>query len=452
MNKGINSVSLRDRTDQLMLSLYQCSRGKLHQTLVANYRIADAFRRSNGANTEMDQRLISSLACGFWRLSLLLPDRLVWVFSGVLFSLASLPELLWSSLKLHTDAFSRQGAPDGHILLLRTGVANEPKIARWIENELKAKVLMLQYNENTAPRIAGLAHLPLLLSVHAKLCFGVIKDIRQLLASSQLASDTRKFLVPVWLTLIARQAKDLSWHHAWAKTQLAGQDYEALYFTMNYSCEHAFMQALPALPATYVEHGFPRRDLPPLPCTQYVYSKGYAEYLWKFDPSLEVRIIGLDYFDKGDVTPSKTIVLASLQDWPQFGIDKVRDAMNTALAAAREGGWKLVFRTRRYDTDAFYLALSAGWDEISDAGEESFDTCLKRTGAAMVWTTWSTAVLDAAALGVTATAFVTPELDEFFITDLHEFARVVDSPLKLSELCRELKQGHQDSGSRQVPV
>jgi hypothetical protein len=98
---------------------------------------------------------------------------------------------------------------------------------------------------------------------------------------------------------------------------------------------------------------------------------------------------------------------------------------NQALAAARKEGWKLVFRTRGYDTDAFANALDGPWDEISRADNESFHECLKRTRPAMVWTTWSSAILDACASSVTSVAFVTADMNNHFIADVEAFALVI---------------------------
>ena len=41
---------------------------------------------------------------------------------------------------------------------------------------------------------------------------------------------------------------------------------------------------------------------------------------------------------------------------------------------------------------------------------------------AQIWTTWSTAILDARAAGLDAVAFVTPSLEDHFIADLEPFA------------------------------
>ncbi|MDB4304087.1 hypothetical protein N9934_04800, partial [Desulfosarcina sp.] len=154
----------------------------------------------------------------------------------------------------------------------------------------------------------------------------------------------------------------------------------------------------------------------------------------------DVQVIGLEYFHKGKIEPTQTIVIATLQNWPQYKIDGVKDIFNQALAAARGAGWKLVFRTRAYDTDAFSSALNGPWDEISLAKQESFTECLERIRPAMVWTTWSTAILDAQAMGVSPVAFVTPDIDKYFIADIGAFAHVVmPNNAGLSELITGLE-------------
>jgi hypothetical protein len=433
--------STTERVDHLMRDLYRRSRGQLHQTLLADYSIADAYRNYLDPGYPVSNRLVVRAARTSWRiLKSLMGARYAAHFGGVLWMIAGIPELMTHCLKLHPGAYTRQGAPNARQILLRTGVANEPLIARWIERREHEPVVMLQYNDKVKKRLSSLRHLPRLFHVHITLCLRAIREISRISKEPLLSPQELDAIVPAWFVLLARQAKSISWNHVWAETTLWRRSPVRLYFTMNYANENAFRLAFPEVPAAYVEHGFPRRDLPPLPCTQYVYSDGYAGYLQSFDGSLDVEVIGLDYFDKGEIDPTKTIVVASLQDWPQYNIERDKDKLNAALDEARRTGWKLVFRTRRYDTDAFANALKGPWDEISKAGEETFHECLTRTRPAMVWTTWSTAVLDARAQNVTPVAFTTPDLDDYFISDLDSFAFVVSADVAQQKLFHSLQQ------------
>jgi hypothetical protein len=429
------------RVDHLMRDLYRRSQGRLHQTLLADYSIADAYRNHLAPSYPVSNRPIVRVARTSWRiLKGLVGVRYAAQLGGALWMITGIPALAARGLKLHPGAYTRQGDPGSKLVLLRTGVANEPLIARWIERREHEPVVMLQYNDKAGTRLSSLRYLPRLLQVHITLCLQTIREISRITKETHLNTQELDALVPSWFVLLARQAMSISWNHVWAETNLKQQPPQRLYFTMNYANENAFRLALPQVPAAYVEHGFPRRDLPPLPCAQYVYSHGYANYLQSFDNSLNVEVIGLDYFDKGEVDPTKTIVVASLQDWPQYKIERDKDKFNAALDEARRTGWKLVFRTRRYDTDAFADALKGPWDEISKAADETFHECLTRTRPAMVWTTWSTAVLDARAQNVTPVAFTSPDLDDYFISDLNTFAFVVRTDEAQQKLFHSLQQ------------
>jgi hypothetical protein len=429
------------RVDHLMRDLYRRGRGQLHQTLLADYSVADAYRNYLDPSYPVSSRPIVRAARASWHiLKSLVGARYAAKLGGALWMATGMPELVTHCLKLHASAYTRQGDPNSRLVLLRTGVANEPLIARWIERREHEPVVMLQYNDKAEMRLSSLRHLPRLLQVHITLCLQTIREITRITKEAHLSAQELDALGPAWFVLLARHARSISWNHVWAETNLKQQPPQRLYFTMNYANENAFRLAFPEVPAAYVEHGFPRRDLPPLPCMQYVYSDGYAAYLQSFDDSLDVEVIGLGYFDKGEIEPTKTIVVASLQDWPQYKIERDKDKLNAALDEARRTGWKLVFRTRSYDTDAFANAMKGPWDEISKAGDETFHECLTRTRPAMVWTTWSTAVLDARAQNVTPVAFTTPALDDYFVSDLDSFAFVVSADESQQKLFHSLQQ------------
>lgn len=451
MNQGYAPSPITQQVDGLMRGLYRRSRGQLHQTLLADFSIADAYRNHLDPSYPASSRPIVRATRASWRiLRKLVGAQNAARVGGVLWMMIGIPELVVHCLRLHRDAYIRQGDADARHVLLRTGVSNEPLIARWIAQRENAPVVMLQYNDSAKRKLYSLRHFPGLLKAHMSLCLGTIKDISRLIQDSHLRAQELDALGPAWFVLLARCAMNISWNHCWAKACLADEEVKSLYFTMNYANENAFRLALSAVPAAYVEHGFPRRDIPPLPCKQYVYSDGYAAYMKSFEPSLDVETIGLGYFDKGEIEPTKTIVVASLQDWPQYKIERVKDIFNAALNEARRNGWKLVFRTRRYDTDAFANALNGPWDEISKAGEESFQQCLTRTNPAMVWTTWSTAVLDARAQSIIPVAFVTPDLDDYFISDLEAFAFVVATDETFQQLHNSLRQASANAAMKQL--
>ena len=299
---------------------------------------------------------------------------------------------------------------------------------------------MLQAKDSPQSRVTCLRRLPRLVRVHAGLCLAALRDMDALVGGGVVGETACESVVPAWFVLLGRRSLAVSWNYVWATVFLGARPPRRIYFTMNHSNENAFRLALPGAAAAYVEHGFPRRDIPPLPCSQYVYSEAYARYLRAFDDTLDISVIGLAYFERGRIEPTRTIVIASLQDWPRFRVAQVAKAFNAALASARELGWSVVFRTRSYDADAFARALDGPWDDVSHVHEETFQECLARCRPAMVWTTWSTAVLDAAAQGVAAVAFVTADFCDHFIADLDAFTFVVAREDALQLLAAALRE------------
>ena len=433
--------SISAQVDILMRALHRRSRGSLQQTLVADYSVADSFRASLDPVSADEPRPVVRAARLSWTILQRIFGRRagLWL-GGLLWSATSLPAVIRRSLHLHAEAFAIEGALEGGRILLRTGVANEPRIARWIETTEGGSVAMLQAKDSPKSRVACLRHLPRLARVHARLCVAAIGDMDALLGAGAVGVTASESVVPAWFVLLGRRSVAVSWNYVWASAFLGARPPRRIYFTMNHSSENAFRLALPGAAATYVEHGFPRRDIPPLPCAQYVYSEGHARYLRTFDETLEISVIGLAYFERGRIEPKRTIVIASLQDWPRFRIAQVAKVFNAALAKARELGWSLVFRTRSYDSDAFARALDGPWDDMSHVHEETFQECLARCRPAMVWTTWSTAVLDAAAQGVAAVAFVTADFGDHFIADLEAFAFVVPRVDSLDLLAAALRE------------
>lgn len=415
-----------DVVDDFMRRLYTQSKGKIHQVLVADYLLGNRLRHSIYNSYPVSRRPVELATKFTWLLfSQLVGPRialrinaLIWVFIG-------LPSLFFSCLKMHSGSFSWEGASDASIVLLRTGVSNEPRIAKWAQAREGGSVSMLSLNGEASWRLSALRFLPMLFKVHFKVCHGALADMIQLVENNTISKHELTFSGPAWMIQLCSRAKNISWSYLLAKTYLLKNSPSHLYFTMNSSYESGFMHALRGTQATYVEHGFPLRDIPPLVCRQFVYSDAYRRYLLSFDQSLDAKTIGLEYFPNAQIEPRKIIVVASLQDWAQFTILQVKDLFNDALEFARKHGWKIVFRTRTYDTDAFAIALNGPWDNISEAKDESFEQCLERVRPDMVWTTWSTAVLDATAKGVRSVAFATEELNNYFVLDLADFATVI---------------------------
>jgi hypothetical protein len=213
---------------------------------------------------------------------------------------------------------------------------------------------------------------------------------------------------------------------------------------MNYAIENAFMLALPTVESAYIEHGFPRRGIPPLACRQFVYGANYADYLRTFDQGLNIEKIGISYFDRREISPTRSIVIASLQDWPNFKFSEVQPLFLAALQLARTLEWRLILRLRHYDSDAFAKALKIEWDDVSSATDESFEQCLLRIRPGLVLTTWSTAILDASAFGIPAVSIVKPSFSDYFIAELEQYSTVLTRKVDLNRSLAPLLVGNSD--------
>lgn len=416
----INVSETTRQVDLLMQTLYRHCKGQFIQTILASYDIADQWRNYLQPEYPVSRRPIMRLASMTWlvlkhfgfatgiRLSFF-----VWFCLG-------LPLLIRKTSQLHQNTFTEDGKDNAEILLLRTGVANESNIAAWIGRRHGGKqVNMLAFNDVAGTWLSSIKYLPMMFRAYSQLMGALLHPLLELHEQGKLNTAHKKVLPPVWLVLLARRAPLMCQYRCWAELFLSRRNLTHLYFTMNSTQENAFMAALPNIDHAYVEHGFPRRDIPPLNCRQYVYGEKYAQYLRSFDPDLQIEEIGTDYFPSEDIgSKERSIVVASLQDWPQWGINRVADCFNQALALAKAHGWHIVFRGRNFDEDAFARGLQYEWDEISTPQQESFAECLRRVKPSMVWTTWSTAVLDAKAMGIQSICFVDDQLSDYFLVDL----------------------------------
>lgn len=433
-----------EEVDNLMRRLHQTSRGKFVQPLLAAYDVADAMRNHIQPKYDISTRPIVRLVNMSWNFFRLFGFGVGLRLAFMLWFLLGLPLLFRRCLSMHADSFTYDGKKGAKFILLRTGVSNEPKIAHWISKQHQgAPVAMLSINEKASLRLASLRYLPSMFRYYTYLASELMRSILQLGASGGLNKEQAQVLPPVWLMLLARRAPLMCRQRQWATRFLGNRDISHLYFTMNSQLEAAFMDALPDMNHAYVEHGFPRRDIPPLACRQYVYGPRYAAYLRSFDTDIEVTEIGTAYFPASEIDETtRTIVVASLQDWPQWGIDRVAVRFNAALAMAKEQGWHLVFRGRNYDEDAFAQGLTCAWDEVSTPKQESFAECLQRLKPTMVWTTWSTAVLDAEAMGIRGVCFIDQALLDYFIPDFGRRTLEIDETAATiesleAELCAE---------------
>ncbi len=406
------------QVDALMQRLYRYAAGRFVQPLLAAYAVADCWRNHLQPDYVDSNRLIVRMAKSIWHMLLPLGFAAALRLSFFIWFMIGLPLLLRQCLRLHVRMFT--GELDRKIILLRTGVSNEPNIAKWLSDKHGGEaVSMLSVNEQAAADITAVRHLPGLIVLYTGLTRDLMRLILEMQRNGEIDEVQCRELPPVWLVLLGRTAPSMCAVRRWAELYLQSQSQLThLYFTMNSILEASFMAALPEVQHAYVEHGFPRRDIPPLACKQYVYGKQYADYLRSFDAAIEIEEIGIDYFPKAEIgDKTRTIVVASLQDWPQWGIQRVAERFNKALATAKANDWCIIFRGRNYDEDAFAQGLRCDWDEISNPKQESFAQCLQRVKPTMVWTTWSTAVLDAEAMGVLGVCFIDDALSDYFIPD-----------------------------------
>lgn len=431
------------QVDALMHTLYRSGKGRFAQALFASPVIADHWRNYLLGRLAESKRAVMRLASINWAVLRPLGFGFSLRISFLFWFSIGVPLLLRKCFHFHSETFTEEGDDENAELLLRTGVSNEPNIATWLSAEFHDRpVNMLSINEGAGFRLLSFRFFPLLFDTYRRLAYELMHLILSLHANGELNENQSRVLPPVWLVLLARRAPLMSQYRCWASIFLSSRNFSHLYFTMNTILEGAFIDALPCCSHICVEHGFPRRDIPPLLCRQYVYGVCYADYLRSYDPELVIKVIGNSYFPADDIgIKERTIVIASLQDWPQWGIANVAECFNTALSMARGKGWKVVFRGRNNDEDAFARGLTCKWDEISSPKTESFAECLQRIKPAMIWTTWSTAVLDAEAMGVQSVCFVDDLLLGYFIIDFPKQSLLIASNEDLLLLPFETESG-----------
>jgi len=427
--------AIPSRVDELLQFLHKETPHSLSKPLITDYSIADYYHHSLDNSYYLEPRPVINVVSKLWRILAAMLGHKISLYILFLFGfIVSLVSILRYSFQLFEKSYRWEGDEQAKIVLLRTGVANEPRIANWLSKQFpNQKVSMIKLDEDTHSFI-NIRSFPDLFLTHCRLSYEYFVQLKQLLNKAYLDKATINILMPVWLVLLMRRAPSISYYYTWTRKYLVPKKISHIYFTFNYCAENAFLCALPNVVSATVEHGFPRRNIPPLPCKQYVYTEGYKHYLHEFDPNLEIEKIGIDYFPKSNLLPTKTIVVASLQDWPQFKIESVKHQFNQALKLAKHWNWNIVFRTRSYDSDAFSSALVCQWDDISEVKRETFDECLKRVKPAMVWTTWSTAILDALAFKIPSVTFVTQELHDHFLTDIDELSKTVYDDTDLHDI------------------
>ena len=427
--------AIPSRVDKLLQSLYKETPHSLSKPLITDYSIADYYHHSLDDGYSLEPRPVISFVSNLWRLLAALLGHKISLYILFTFGfMVSLVSVLRYSFQLFEKSYRWEGDEQAKVILLRTGVANEPRIEKWLSKKFPNQtVSMIKLDEDTHS-FMNVRNFPGLLLTHCRLSYEFFIQLRQLLDQTFLDKATINILMPVWLVLLMRRAPSISFYYTWAQKYLVPKKISHIYFTFNYCVENAFLHALPNVVSATVEHGFPRRNIPPIPCKQYVYTEGYKHYLHNYDSKLEIETIGIDYFPKNDLSPTKTIVVASLQDWPQFKIEDVKDQFNKALKLAKQCNWNIVFRTRSYDSDAYSSALICQWDDISEVKRETFDECLKRVKPAMVWTTWSTAILDALAFRVPSVTFVKQALHDHFLTDIDELSKTVYDDIDLRDV------------------
>jgi hypothetical protein len=409
--------------DNLLIELSRASRGTLLQPVIAAWEAADYYR-DHLRSLKQPQRVVVRMAQSWWRLHRIFGVEIMLRISMLAWSCFGLLQLAGSTLRCGPQMFTKEGQDDCQAILVRTGVANEPVIRDWLNQ--KHSVTMVEYNVNAPVELARLSILPVLMVEY----FVQAMSMRKIIAEIDQSLVT--VLMPIWLVRLARRLPAQIVHRYWVRKNIRRQGLKHLYFTMNSTMEAAFIDALDGIDSTYIEHGYPRRDIPPLVSHNLVYGTVLGDYLRMFDGVEDVEIIGTRYFNSLQLaTRNKVIVIASLQDWPQWGVKRVAEKMNVAIGEAAGRGWKLVYRGRHYGNEDFLQHLSCQWDEFSEPADESFAQCLERLEPAMVWTTWSTAVLDASAMGVRGVCFIDEELENHFLIDAPNDILMVDVNRKL---------------------
>ena len=163
---------MKAMVDHLMRRLYLGAKGELYQVLIADYSIADIYRNSLSPEYAVSNRAIVQATRASWRmLSFLFGSNLGFRLCSYAWTVLGIPTLLLRCLQLSEDAYARTGPLDAKVLLLCTGVANEEKIAAWLDKKHPTRgVSSLLIRSSPTARLRSIKYLPEMFLAHMELC------------------------------------------------------------------------------------------------------------------------------------------------------------------------------------------------------------------------------------------------------------------------------------------
>lgn|GEM_PF-5711671 len=186
------------------------------------------------------------------------------------------------------------------------------------------------------------------------------------------------------------------------------------------------------VPTHWVQHGFLALDvLPWLPgATHHAYDDAHGRVASACGaPTCDLAPpIGLAYFPTGRIVPTRTILVASQALLPfDLPIGRgVSAAYALVVTEALRRGWRVVQRPHRVETEGTFPAHRLVGVEVIQ-GTENLAAQLHRLRPRYLLSVWSTAALDASALGCAPLFVLSREgMREHSVSDLSAYGEILD--------------------------
>jgi hypothetical protein len=188
----------------------------------------------------------------------------------------------------------------------------------------------------------------------------------------------------------------------------------------------------PSVEVHWVQHGFLALDLLPwIPgARHHAYDDAHPTLSATLGaPAADLAPpIGLSYFPRGGYEPTKTILVAS-QGLLPFALPIGRDVESAYAEVVRRalaGGWRVVQRPHRIETHEGFARHVLPGVEVAD-GAGTMEEQIRALRPRYVVSVWSTAALDAAALGARAVFVLSVDgMREHSLADLRTYGEVLD--------------------------
>lgn len=437
-----NNLKLSKETigiDLFMKRIYNRCKSKLNLYIIASHNIGTTYGKYL-RNEDIEKSNLKNYSYKTWAiLSSIFNENISIIIGSIIWTIIGIPRLIFYGLSEKKNLFTIKDEMREGIVFITTGKSNEELIKKWIYKKYNEKIIELKRNHNEKINIFKIYKIPKFFKTYILNTIEIIKDIIYLKKELSLNKEKLEFLMPQWFINIHRESLWVIRSYSWAKLYLKDYKIKKAYITMNGPIENGFINALKNVNFNYVEHGYPIRNILPLTCNQFVYSKMHMDYINFYNPSIKVEVIGDEYFPKRKINHKRSIVLASMEDKEFFKISEVSQKIKKLLLFARQNHWNIILRKRDYGSDDFEKEINFKFDSISYSSLENFDECLIKYEPTMLWTTWSTALLHAKSYNVIPISFVKTSINDYCMCDLESISYVVFNNQTMNNFKKTLK-------------